>query len=173
MNEKLFFVLVIVSITTHVIRLIYEVMKHKKLFIPGKISFVIILITMIILWLSWFLMCSIDVYKINMPAIIQHLGLLLTVAGTILFITGFITIRTLESYDGDLITTGIYSKIRHPMYVGFICWLIGFPVYSASLFSFILALIFTGNVLLWRYFEERELEVRFSSYVDYRKKTWF
>jgi protein-S-isoprenylcysteine O-methyltransferase Ste14 len=79
----------------------------------------------------------------------------------------------LESYEGDLITSGIYSKIRHPMYLGFILWSIGFPIYFGGLFSFILSFLFIGNILFWRYLEEKELAGRFPSYEVYKRTTLF
>jgi protein-S-isoprenylcysteine O-methyltransferase Ste14 len=86
---------------------------------------------------------------------------------------GLFTIKTLESYEGDLITTGIYSKIRHPMYLGFILWSIGFPIFFGALFSFILSFLFIGNILFWRYLEEKELIERFADYQEYKKTTIF
>jgi protein-S-isoprenylcysteine O-methyltransferase Ste14 len=93
--------------------------------------------------------------------------------GIIAFLSGLITIKTLESYDGDLITKGIYSKIRHPMYLGFIFWLIGLPIFFGALIPIFLSVIFVANVLFWRYLEEKELEKRFPAYPDYRKTTIF
>jgi len=90
-----------------------------------------------------------------------------------MFFTALFTIKTLESYDGDLITKGIYSKIRHPMYLGFIFWLIGFPIFFGSLYSFFLSFLLIANVLFWRYLEEIELVKRFPSYSDYKKTTLF
>jgi protein-S-isoprenylcysteine O-methyltransferase Ste14 len=90
-----------------------------------------------------------------------------------MFLTALFTIKTLESYEGDLITSGIYSKIRHPMYLGFIFWLIGFPLIFEAIFSIILSLIFICNILFWRYLEEKELLDRFPTYLDYKKKTIF
>ncbi|MCX6259142.1 MAG: hypothetical protein NTW49_14765, partial [Bacteroidia bacterium] len=82
-------------------------------------------------------------------------------------------IKTLESYEGDLITKGIYSKIRLPMYLGFILSLIGVPIFFGAIFSSILSLLFTANILFWRYLEEKELNKRFTSYMDYKKTTIF
>lgn len=87
--------------------------------------------------------------------------------------TALFTIKTLESYEGDLITSGIYSKIRHPMYAGFICWLIGFPLIFEAIFSMTLSIIFICNILFWKYLEEKELWNRFPAYPDYKKKTIF
>jgi len=112
-------------------------------------------------------------YKINLPVIINYFGLLLCLIGVILFITALFTIKTLEDHDGDLITKGIYSKIRHPMYLGFILWSLGFPIYYGAIFSFILSFLFIANILFWRYLEEIELEKRFLDYKVYKTKTLF
>lgn len=128
---------------------------------------------MVVLWASWISLCAIDIYRIKLPGIIIYFGLLLFLTGVILFITALLTIKTLETYDGDLITNGLYSKIRHPMYLGFILWLIGFPIYFGAVFSFILSFFFIGNILFWRYLEEIELDKRFPDYKVYKAKTVF
>ena len=173
MDKKLFFALVIVCAVTHIIRSIYEILKHKKIINPNKLSFVIVFTNMILLWCSWFVLCSLDAYKITLPVIIHYLGLAICCLGVFTFLMGLFTIKTLESYEGDLITKGIYSKISHPMYLGFILWLIGFPILFGALFSFILSFLFIGNVFFWRDLEEKELEERFPTYKDYRKSTIF
>lgn len=173
MKKELFFVLVIICIITHVVRSVYEILKHRQKLKPGKSSFVIILLNMILLWVTWVLLCRYDIYRIDFPDIIRYTGISLTVIGIIVFLAGLFTIKTLESYDGDLITAGIYSLTRHPMYLGFILWLIGFPIYFGALFSLILSLLFICNILFWRSLEEKELEKRFPAYQDYKKTTLF
>jgi len=173
MENKLFFILVAVCILTHIIRLVYEILKDKKKLNPGKLSFAIIFTNMMLLWASWIALCSLDAFTIPIAGIIRYSGISLAIIGLIIFLTGLLTIKTLESYDGDLITKGIYSKIRHPMYSGFILWLIGFPLYFGGVISFILAFIFIVNILFWRSLEEKELEKRFPAYMDYKKTTIF
>jgi protein-S-isoprenylcysteine O-methyltransferase Ste14 len=173
MRNKLFIALVAVCIITHVIRTIYEILKFKKVLKPGKLSFKFMFINMMLLWVSWFLLCTLDISRVGIPAFIRYMGILISGIGVLAFLTGLFTIKTLESYDGDLITTGIYSKIRHPMYLGFILWLIGFPVCFGALFSLALSLLFIVNILFWRYLEEEELEKRFPAYSDYKKTTIF
>jgi protein-S-isoprenylcysteine O-methyltransferase Ste14 len=173
MKKELFFILIIVCTITHIIRTVYEILKHKKMLKPGKLSFIIVLINMLLLWASWFALCSLDLYKIDLPDIIRYFGIFLVVLGIIIFLTGLLTIKALESYEGDLITHGIYSKIRHPMYVGFILWLTGMPVFYGGLLSFSLCIVFIANVLFWRHLEEKELENRFPVYKDYKKTTIF
>jgi protein-S-isoprenylcysteine O-methyltransferase Ste14 len=173
MKNQSIIVLVSLCVVTHIIRTVYEILKHKNLLKPSKLSFVIVFTNMALLWSSWIALCSSDIYKINLPGIIHYSGLLLCLLGLISFITALLTIKTLETYDGDLITKGIYSKIRHPMYLGFILWLIGFPVYFGAGFSFILSFIFIANILFWRYLEEIELDKRFPRYKEYKTKTLF
>ncbi len=170
---EIFFVFVAICIITHIVRFIYEILKHKKMLRPGKLSFVVIFINMILLWTSWFALCRLDIYRINLADIIRYIGISLVGIGIMIFLIALYTIKSLESYQGDLITKGIYSKIRHPMYLGFILWLIGFPIFFGALFSFILSFAFIANVLFWRYLEEKELEKRFISYMNYKKTTIF
>jgi len=173
MRKELFFLLVIICISTHVIRSFYEILKHKGLLKPGKVSFGIMLMNMLALWVSWFLLCGFDVFRLKIPFAIRNLGLLLSAGGVIIFLIALSTIKTLESYEGGLITKGIYSRIRHPMYLGFIFWLIGFPVYYGAVISFFLAFLFILNVLFWKYLEEIELVKRFPTYSEYKTKTIF
>ena len=173
MNNSNFILLVIICVLTHIIRTVYEVLKHKKIIEASKLSFVIIFANMAVLWISWFLLCSYDVYKINLPAVVRYLGIAIDLLGAGLFFTALFTIKTLETYNGDLITKGIYSKVRHPMYLGFICWLIGAPLFFNGVISLVLAVLFITNVLYWRYLEEIELGKRFDGYKGYKIKTMF
>jgi len=173
MNNHNFILLVIVCVLTHIVRTIYEILKHKKILHASRLSFVIIFANMAVLWISWFLLCRFDVYKIDLPSVIRYFGAALNLLGAALFFIALFTIKTLETYDGDLITKGIYSKTRHPMYLGFILWLIGPPLFYAAVTSFALAVLFIANVLFWRYLEEIELGKRFTGYKDYKAKTVF
>ena len=173
MKVPSFNILVLLCVAANIIRLGYEVLKHKKLLVPNRISFVIILTNMLVLWFSWYLLCSIDPSRNTLPTILNYFGLSLFIIGVILFLTALFTIKSLETYSGDLITKGIYSMIRHPMYLAFILWLIGLPTYFGGMFSFALAVLFIANILLWRHWEELELLERFAGYNAYRKTTIF
>jgi protein-S-isoprenylcysteine O-methyltransferase Ste14 len=173
MNNHTFLGLVFLCLITHIIRSTYEILKHKKILETNKLTFVIIFFNMAVLWISWFVLCSVDVFRISFPDIVRYFGLSLFFIGIIIFITALLTIKTLENYDGDLITKGVYSRIRHPMYLGFILWSIGFPVYYGAIFSFFISFLFIANILFWRYLEEIELEKRFLDYKEYKKKTLF
>jgi protein-S-isoprenylcysteine O-methyltransferase Ste14 len=173
MNSRSFIILVFVCVLTHSIRSTYELLKHNKILQPSGLSFIIIFLNMALLWVSWFALCSLDEFKIILPGIIRYIGLLIVLIGLIIFLTALFTIKTLENYEGDLIIKGIYSKIRHPMYLGFILWSIGMPLFFGAYFSFILSFIFIGNILFWRHLEEIALVKRFPAYNNYKSKTLF
>jgi protein-S-isoprenylcysteine O-methyltransferase Ste14 len=173
MGEKIFLIAVIVCIICNIIRFIYEILKHKKIIKANKFTLVIIFTNMALLWVSWALLCFNDMHRIELADIIRYGGISLVGLGLVMFLMALFTIKTFESYEGDLITKGIYSRIRHPMYFGFILWLIGLPVYFGALYAFILAIVFIANILFWRHLEEKELVERFSSYLGYKKKTIF
>jgi protein-S-isoprenylcysteine O-methyltransferase Ste14 len=87
-------------------------------------------------------------------------GTVLMAIGTLLVIIGWVTL-----YKGKgLVTTGIYALSRHPQYLGFILfilgWFIGWPT--------ILTAVFTP-ILIYRYItlckqEERELGAEYARY---------
>ena len=95
MNKELFFILVYACIITHMSDLVYEILKHKQVLKASKVSFVIIFINMIILWISWILLCRFDIFKISLPDIIRYLGISVAGVGIIAFLTGLLTIKTL------------------------------------------------------------------------------
>jgi protein-S-isoprenylcysteine O-methyltransferase Ste14 len=173
MADGIFLALVAACILAYLSRGAYEILKDKGLLRPNGSTFLVMFANMALLWLSWGFVCGLDPHVVHFHLAIRLVGLSLFGTGIVLFLVGLLTLRTLESYEGDLVTTGIYSKIRHPMYLGFILWLIGLPVFFGGLVSSILSPVFIVNVLWWRWFEEKELESRFPSFKAYRKVTPF
>lgn len=75
----------------------------------------------------------------------------------------------------NIITTGIYSKTRHPIYIGLIFICLGFSLFSESVVGLILTLLVLLPILFYtRVIEERNLVKRFGDrYLKYRKSTIF
>ena len=74
--------------------------------------------------------------------------------------------------SGTLATSGIYSKVRHPMYTAVICAFLGYVIYWGSKWSFLFWLAMTALYVIKAWKEESVLEQRYSGYNDYRKRTW-
>jgi protein-S-isoprenylcysteine O-methyltransferase Ste14 len=125
------------------------------------------------LWASWFMMCETDPVRLVLPAWLRFSGLTVFIIGIILFILTLVKMRTLDNYSGELIQDGLFSITRHPMYAGFIFWIIGYPVFQQAQTSLLTSIIWILNVLFWRKIEEKELERSYSNYAEYKQKTFF
>ena len=67
----------------------------------------------------------------------------------------------------DLVTTGIRSRVRHPIYLGHLCEILGWCVGTGLIALYVLAVfaVTTGSLMI--HLEDRELEERFGE--EYRK----
>ncbi len=73
-----------------------------------------------------------------------------------------------------LVTTGIYSKLRHPIYLFSILVLVGATIFFESIILLLLTTALTF-IELWRREKEEELLLKKfgKKYKDYQKQTWF
>ena len=152
----------------------YELLKDAGKINPeSKTIFWIIFSVMCVLWASWFGLCPMDPYQINLPEAVRWIGFALSITGLILFITAFSQLKGLENID-HLVTTGLFSKLRHPMYTGFILWILGWSIYNTAPVSFAAGLLGIANILYWRHLEEVRLYAKYGdNYEQYKWKTWF
>jgi protein-S-isoprenylcysteine O-methyltransferase Ste14 len=129
-------------------------------------------LNMAILWGAWFSMNFWDPVRNTLPTWLRILGLLFFIAGILLFVLGDTAMRGLAQ-SGKLVTKGVFSKIRHPVYLGFILWVIGFPVFMQSMLTLASSVIWIIFFLYWKHQEELELERKYPEYRDYKRSTWF
>lgn len=73
--------------------------------------------------------------------------------------------------NGQLIQTGLYRFVRHPIYFGVILVCFGWAGTQQTLYSFSLSIVLLIFFDLKSRQEERWLEEKFSAYADYKKKT--
>lgn len=74
----------------------------------------------------------------------------------------------------ELVKEGIYSKIRHPIYVGLSMVLLGMAVYFMSLLWLVAFVLITVLDICRAIAEEKVLSRKFGKeYAGYRKTTWF
>jgi protein-S-isoprenylcysteine O-methyltransferase Ste14 len=156
------------------IRFIYEIQKERgKIDLRSKPLFIAILLAMFIMLSSWFAMCPLDPVRLAVPAFIRWIGLGAVTLGWLLALGALIQLRGVENID-RLVTTGLFARLRHPMYTGFILWIVGWAVFHGAAVSMAAGLLGIVNVLYWRRLEEKKLETAYGeSYLSYRERTWF
>lgn len=71
----------------------------------------------------------------------------------------------------QLITSGVYRYIRHPMYTSVILFCLALLITNVDQFSIVVMLILVIDLILKSNVEEMLLSKRFNSYLNYQKKT--
>jgi len=116
------------------------------------------------------------------PSIVKYIGFALVVIGFLLGLGAALTFRrartTLDPYHpvSSIVTSGIYSFSRNPIYLGFLLMVIGIPLVGGTYWGIILAPIFIllCNRLVIEH-EEAYLGKKFgTTYSDYtsRVRRW-
>ncbi|KPK73766.1 hypothetical protein AMJ87_00710 [candidate division WOR_3 bacterium SM23_60] len=149
----------------------YWVFRHLRP-VGGKRVLTMLYLNMAVLWAAWFSMNFWDPVRVALPVWLRCMGLLFFATGVLLFILGDIAMRGLAS-EGKIVTSGIFSRIRHPVYLGFSIWVVGFPVFMQSMLTLASAGLWIACFLLWKRWEEQTLVHKYPAYHDYKKETWF
>lgn len=73
--------------------------------------------------------------------------------------------------SADLVVSGVYSRVRHPIYGGLVVGAVGWGLLTASLPAFAAAVLLLGFFEIKSRREEAWLEGRFLGYPVYRART--
>ena len=170
---RLFLIWFSVCFICYLLRTIYNILSYRqKKNADSKKVLITIYIVMFILWFSWFQMCFVNPIKMSLPLWFRYIGLLCFTTGIFFFIFSHIKMKGFED-KGHLVKKGIYSRIRNPMYLGFIIGIIGFPIFLQNLLSLSSSIIWIAHIIIWKVLEEKELENKYPEYIEYKKNTWF
>ena len=176
METLLFYIAFGFCFVCFAIRTSYHVLVNRgSILAENRRLITMLFIIMALLWFAWFFMSFNDPYRMNLPSWSRYIGLAVFIVGFLLFIlsrTVFLSLAKGQETD-KLVTTGIYSKIRNPMYLGFIIWIIGLPMFTNAGFTLVSAIIWIPHILYWKSSEERELAKKYEDYQEYKKRTWF
>jgi len=156
------------------IRTTYETLKRaSKVDTKSTALFAVVFVAMCVMLASWPFLCPIDPWRIDVPGAVRWIGLGLAIGALALAVAGLVQLRGLENID-HLVTTGIYARLRHPMYTGFILWIVGWILRCGAVVSLGVAVVCVGNILYWRRLEEDALVAQHGEeYRIYRLGTWF
>ena len=80
------------------------------------------------------------------------------------------TVRIQKDRGHTVCTTGPYKYVRHPMYVGIILFLLCFPLFIGSLYTFIPALIIIALFIMRTALEDKTLQEELPGYKEYAQK---
>ena len=152
----------------------YELLKKAgKVDTKNRAIFAVVFVAMCLMLASWPVMCPLDPWRIAVPGVVRWLGLGMVTAAVALAVGALVQLRGLENID-HLVTTGLFSRIRHPMYTGFILFIAGWVVCHGAVASLVIGVVCIGNILYWRRLEEGALESQYGEdYRSYRRGTWF
>lgn len=172
--ESEYLLLAAIHILCMSVRTTYEVLKDRgRVDRKNPVLFGMVFTAMVVLWASWFALCPMDPAILSLSNVIRYAGLAVFLLGLMLAIGALVQLKGLENVN-HLVTKGLFTWCRHPMYVGFIAWIVGWSVYHGAVVSFVLGMITTANILYWRRLEEKHLETQFGqAYRDYKRQSWF
>jgi protein-S-isoprenylcysteine O-methyltransferase Ste14 len=168
-----FFIAIGIWMLTCVVRTAYEFLKRKK---PGLLKnkglFIVMMAVMFFMWAAWGFACFADPVKMVFITWPRYIGAGVFVIGLGLFIFSDVAKQGVID-KGFLVTKGIYSRLRHPMYLGQFLMAVGLPFFARGLVTLCLSLVWIAQLYYWRWLEEQELLAKYPEYADYKKRTWF
>ena len=149
--------------------LIHWLEHEKSKLVEGKWPHRVISIAMFVGWATWFYLVASDPLALSIPDWLAYSGLGLALLGALFCVLAALGLKNAK---GKLVTTGVYSKFRHPLHVGMVLSFVGFPLFFHALTMLVFAVFLSANVAFWQYLEEPELEAKFKDYAEYKKSTW-
>jgi len=120
---------------------------------------------------------DIKIFNIDIPRFIQHIFLVITIFGVLILLLALLQLNTNLSpfptpkSNSQLIQTGLYKYIRHPIYTGILVMLFGYGFYVNSAFKIVITLILLILFFFKSSYEEERLLSKYHNYIEYRKKT--
>lgn len=116
-------------------------------------------------------------YHIAFPQWLRNIGFIIVILGILLCLIALLQINKHISpfpapkSDSRLITNGVFTYIRHPIYSGILLGLIGYALYAASVYKLIIALVLLILFYFKSNYEERRLSIAFPTYDAYKATT--
>lgn len=127
--------------------------------------------------IAWAIFATSFVAHIELPLAIRLVGVLLMFIGTpigmlgVLFLAENFTVFPIpNNAQHQLVTSGVYGLVRHPIYSGFFIALLGWSIWWGSLLSLALTLVLFVWFDLKARREEAWLTQKYPEYPAYRSR---
>lgn len=120
---------------------------------------------------------NIRFWEFQIPSYLETAFLVLACFGIGIVLLSFIQLNTSLSpfptprKGSQLVNTGLYKLVRHPIYTGIFLTLFGYGTYSASAYRIIISLILLVIFCFKSNYEEERLVEIFPDYREYQKST--
>lgn len=82
-----------------------------------------------------------------------------------------VTPTPVPKQDGELVTTGLYGVVRHPIYTGVLAIVVALVVPSGSWVTLAVGVVTIGFFYAKSTWEEQRLREQYSGYADYQAST--
>ena len=132
------------------------------------------------LWVGWLVLIGLDARRFHWSAVplgVQIVGFVLTSLGSYLIWLTFKTnsyasptIKIQKDREHEVITTGPYAFVRHPMYAGIFCSYWGDTLLLGSWWALFVAAVLVVLLGIRVVLEERTLKAELHGYSDYTKR---
>ncbi|TBW27607.1 isoprenylcysteine carboxylmethyltransferase family protein [Gramella sp. KN1008] len=120
---------------------------------------------------------DLQVLQLSFPTFIKDTSLVLVILGGLIFILALLQLKdNLSPFpspksNSELVQTGLYKFVRHPIYSGILIAFTGFAIFTFSGFRLIITMLLYVLFEFKSAYEEKLLMKRFGTYKAYRKKT--
>ena len=109
---------------------------------------------------------------------VRMIGSVIAAIGVLLILFAVISLRSViqiapePKETGQLIQSGPYKYLRHPIYTGIVLCVVGLFLRTPTIWIGIATLIVVMFLFLKARFEEKLLSAVYPDYADYRRRTW-
>lgn len=116
---------------------------------------------------------DLNILDVQIPQFIKTTGIILTVAGLLVALLALLQLnKNLSPFptpksNSDLITSGLYKHVRHPIYSGLLLLFFGYAMHSVSAYKLIITLLLLMLFYYKSRYEEQKLKQRFQAYKSY------
>lgn len=140
-----------------------------------------VVVAIILGFLAWMVIIPLDAKRFGWspvsPNLLKAIGGLGLLGSSFLFFRAYkdnpflsALVRIQEERKQTVVSTGVYSFVRHPMYLGGVLLFIGAPLFLGSIYGVLIGIILSLLIARRIIGEERMLINELEGYSDYKKK---